>query len=59
MIRFKAKSKTIAFVSHRLESSKQLCRRSMLLHEGRIVTAGHTEEVVDRYLVMPEKGPAR
>ena len=55
MIQFKAEGKTIVFVSHSLDSVKQLCGRSMLLHEGRIVTTGDTEEVVDHYLAMLQK----
>jgi len=55
MIQFKAEGKTIVFVSHSLDSVKQLCGRSMLLHEGSIVTTGDTEEVVDHYLAMLQK----
>jgi len=59
MSQFKAEGKTIVFVSHSLDSVKQLCRRSMLVHEGRIVTTGDTEETIDHYLAMLEKGPAK
>ncbi len=59
MSEFKSEGKTIVFVSHSLGSVKQLCGRSLLLHEGEIVTAGGTEEVVDHYLAMLQKGPAK
>jgi len=52
MNEFKAEGKTIVFVSHALETVKALCQRSMLLNEGRIVTMGDTEKVIDHYLAM-------
>ena len=52
MIQFKAEGKTIVFVSHSLDSVKQLCQRSMLLHEGRIAAEGDTESVIDAYRAM-------
>jgi lipopolysaccharide transport system ATP-binding protein len=52
MNEFKAEGKTIVFVSHALDAVKELCRRSMLLNEGRIVTMGDTEKVINDYLAM-------
>lgn len=49
---FKAEGKTIIFVSHALETVKELCQRTMLLNEGRIVTMGDTEKVINDYLVL-------
>jgi lipopolysaccharide transport system ATP-binding protein len=49
---FKAEGKTIVFVSHDLDTVKELCQRSILLNEGRIVTMGDTEKVINDYLAM-------
>ena len=56
MNQFKTEGKTIVFVSHALNTVKALCQRSMLLNEGRIVTTGDTEKVVNDYLAMLQKG---
>jgi len=56
MTQFKAESKTIVFVSHALDAVKELCQRSMLLHEGRIITMGDTEKVINDYLAMLQRG---
>jgi lipopolysaccharide transport system ATP-binding protein len=52
MDRFKAEGKTIVLVSHNLIAVKEMCQRTMLLNEGRIVTMGDTEKVIDDYLAM-------
>jgi len=52
MDQFKAEGKTIVFVSHALDAVKALCQRSMLLNEGRIVSMGDTEKVVNDYLAL-------
>jgi lipopolysaccharide transport system ATP-binding protein len=52
MDQFKAEGKTIVFVSHALNTVRELCQRTMLLNEGRIVTMGNTEKVIDHYLAM-------
>ena len=52
MNQFRAEGKTIVFVSHSLDSVKELCQRSMLLHEGRIAAEGDTETVIDEYRAM-------
>jgi len=56
MRQFKTEGKIIVFVSHALDSAKSLCQRSMLLNEGRIVTIGDTEKVVNDHLAMLQKG---
>jgi lipopolysaccharide transport system ATP-binding protein len=56
MRQFKAEGKTIVFVSHALDTVKELCQRSMLLNEGQIVTVGDTEKVVNDYLAMLQGG---
>jgi ABC-type polysaccharide/polyol phosphate transport system ATPase subunit len=52
MNQFKAEGKTIVFVSHNLNAVKALCQRTILLNEGRIVTMGDTEKVINEYLAM-------
>ena len=52
---FKTEGKTTVFVSHALETVKKLCQRTILLNEGRIVTMGDTEKVIDDYLAMLQK----
>jgi lipopolysaccharide transport system ATP-binding protein len=52
MNQFKTEGKTVVFVSHALNSVKELCQRSMLLNEGRIVTMGDTEKVINDYLAL-------
>jgi len=59
MNQFKAEGKTIVFVSHALDAVKELCQRSMLLNEGRIVTMGDTEKVINDYLALLQKTPTR
>jgi lipopolysaccharide transport system ATP-binding protein len=56
MNQFKAEGKTIVFVSHALDTVKELCQRSMLLNEGRIVTMGDTENVINDYLMLLQEG---
>ena len=46
--------KTIVFVSHDLDTVKDLCQRAMLLQDGRIASIGATDKVVDDYLAMLE-----
>jgi len=55
MTQFRADGKTIVFVSHTMDSVKELCQRSMLLHEGRITAEGETETVIDAYRAMLQK----
>ena len=42
--------RTVIFVSHNMAAVSQLCSRSFLLNEGRIVRSGPTAEVVAEYL---------
>ena len=53
---FQTEGKTIVFVSHDLDTVKNLCQRSILLNEGRIVTTGDTEKVINDYLAMLQGG---
>jgi len=55
MNQFKAGGKTIIFVSHDLNTVRQLCQRTILLHEGRIVSMGDTENVINQYRALLQK----
>ena len=52
MDQFKAEGKTIVFVSHGLDNVKKICQQTMLLNEGRIVSMGDSEKVINAYLSM-------
>jgi ABC-type polysaccharide/polyol phosphate transport system ATPase subunit len=41
--------KTIIFVSHVMESVKQLCTRAILLHEGILIADGAPDEIFEKY----------
>jgi len=49
--------RTVLFVSHNLAAVTQLCERSVLLENGRIVVDGLTSEVVQRYTRPGEPAP--
>lgn len=55
MSQFKAEGRTIVFVSHALNTVRELCERSILLNEGRIAVMGDTEKVINDYLAMVQK----
>jgi lipopolysaccharide transport system ATP-binding protein len=59
MNQFKAEGKTIVFVSHALNAVKALCQRAILLNEGRIVTMGDTEKVINDYLALLQGASTR
>ena len=42
--------RTILFVSHNMPAVVRLCRRAVLLHEGRVVADGPAQSVVNEYL---------
>lgn len=46
----KDKGRTIIFVSHDLDAVSNLCKKSLLLFNNRLVKQGKTEEVLDEYL---------
>ena len=43
-------NRTILFVSHNMESIKNLCTRVILLDDGKIINNGSPEEVINSYL---------
>ena len=48
--------RTVLFVSHNMAAVESLCVCSLLLNEGRLVEAGQTEQVINRYLNMGAGG---
>lgn len=52
----KEQSKTIIFVSHSLETIKSLCQKCQLPENGRIVSMGSTEGLINDYLAMLQGG---
>ncbi len=47
---FRQQGKTIVFVSHSMQSVKDICHRSLLLRNGHLVSIGETEKVINDYL---------
>ncbi len=47
---FRQQGKTIIFVSHSMESVKDICHRSLLLRNGHLVSIGETGKVINEYL---------
>lgn len=42
--------RTVLFVSHNMNAIRRLCPRALLLTQGQLVAAGHTDDIVNRYL---------
>ncbi len=49
---FKARGKTIVFVSHSLESVQSICTSAILLHNGSVVARGAAEPVIKKYMEL-------
>lgn len=49
---------TILFVSHSLNNVAGICKRAMLLREGRVIKVGDVGEVVEAYMPRPPAGTA-
>lgn len=49
--------RTILFVSHNLNAIQRMCPRSILLEGGRLVSDGHTADVLERYLALAPDAP--
>jgi len=47
---FRKRGKTILYVTHNLESVKNLCDRALLLHKGGVQAIGSPAQVVDAYM---------
>lgn len=50
MKELKKEGKTMVFVTHSLDSAKDLCDRTVWLHQGVIRMDGNTDEVIEEYL---------
>lgn len=50
MKELKKEGKTMVFVTHNLESARELCDRTVWLHRGVIKMDGNTKQVIDEYL---------
>jgi len=52
---FRGEGKTIIFVSHGMDTVKQLCERSILLNHGKMSSIGYSEKVVNDYRDSTQK----
>ena len=48
---------TVVFVSHNLHAVAGLCRRSLLLERGRVLSCGPTTDVIRQYLELAREKP--
>jgi lipopolysaccharide transport system ATP-binding protein len=47
--------RTVLFVSHNMAAVKSLCKNSLLLHQGRIISNSDTEEIIKQYFDLAIK----
>lgn len=52
---FKKYGKTIVLVSHTLSSIKKICKKAILLNNGKIVSEGECDKVIDDYHKLLER----
>ncbi|MDD5555892.1 MAG: ABC transporter ATP-binding protein [bacterium] len=57
--RLKAEGKTILYVSHSMADVKAFSDRVLLLHEGRIVSAGEPEKIIHDYQLLTAREDER
>ena len=50
MKELKKEGKTMVFVTHSLQSARELCDRAIWLNKGIIQMDGKTDEVIDEYI---------
>lgn len=50
MRQLRKEGKTMVFVTHSMDSVKQLCNRAIWLYEGKVKLDGNTEEVIAEYI---------
>jgi ABC-type polysaccharide/polyol phosphate transport system ATPase subunit len=55
--KFRARNKTIIFVSHNADAVKKICDRACLLDDGALLFLGRAEEVLDRYHALLNGAP--
>jgi len=51
----KEEGRTILFVSHNMGSVKQLCNKTILLSNGKIIDFGETENITEKYLSLSKE----
>ena len=44
------KGRTVLFVSHNMNAIRQLCKKCLWIHNGRVKTLGPTQSVIDSYI---------
>lgn len=54
----KGEGRTVLFVSHNMTSIKNLCKRGVLMKNGRIEFEGRIDDTVDQYLIIQEERSA-
>jgi lipopolysaccharide transport system ATP-binding protein len=54
---FRENGKTIIFVSHTLNTVKNICQRSLLLNHGKMASIGETAKVIDDYYALLKVRP--
>ncbi|MDP7081687.1 MAG: SDR family NAD(P)-dependent oxidoreductase [Candidatus Undinarchaeales archaeon] len=55
---FKEEGRTIVFVSHDLKAVKDICERSILLYDGKVLSVGESEKVItDYHLEYAKRNP--
>lgn len=52
----KKEGRTVLFVSHNLSSIRALCKRAILLREGKLVASGHPDTVIRKYAGGTRRG---
>ncbi len=50
---------TVIFVSHNMELIRQLCQKSLVLSDGEVRYLGKTEEAIQHYICIIQKGRSR
>ncbi|MCF7834038.1 MAG: ABC transporter ATP-binding protein [Candidatus Pacebacteria bacterium] len=51
----KNKERTILFVSHNMGAVKQLCNKTILVQDGKIIDFGETEKIIEKYLSISKE----
>ena len=54
----KGEGRTLLFVSHNMATIQKLCNESILMHQGRLIFQGNTDEAVQLYLASGRKSDA-
>jgi lipopolysaccharide transport system ATP-binding protein len=52
MNEFSQKGRTVLFVSHNMEAVSGLCKKALLLDEGRLTASGNVKEIISKYAAL-------